>query len=650
MRFTYNESDMKTREKKNNLLKLLRARDHWVTSKELALAMNTTPRSIKYLVSEINKDHPDTIRSSTKGYRLSEDANLNDWDVLDSVPANYEERKHYLFKAILMDRQRLTVDELADQLCISETTLQNEFTRLRADLSEYNLNIRIRNNIVYIVGLEKDRQAALLSMISEEIKNSYFSLDKIQTIFTGVNLKEVREIIYEVLNRYSYYLDDYSLLNFLLHIALTIELRSNQPLLHNTGDHTADSLFRTIASPHVIRLVNDLYVKLKEKYNTNYDINDIYQASILMATRVRSNKEDKVRFSQIEDSFGPQISHLINEIITKVKQNYSINLQNDAFLVRFAFHLKNLVMRLQNRIPITNLQFDKIKDEYPLIYAISVYIAKIIQSETGLAMPEDEISYIALHIGILMEENDSAKKKLKCIIVAPNYNELGIKISKKLSMTFSESLLISDVVTQTPAKEDLKNVDLLISTNLIESHDIPTYIVEPLVSESNIKDLFTIIDEINNRKIKNAFKQQILYFFKDDLFFYDQPYHNAEEAIEALCAILKKRHYVEDGFKESIYEHERIASSSYGKIAISHPLNIDAKQSFIAVSLHPTPIRWGINDVNIVFMLSLRSDDRELFADIFQYITHIFKNDDAIRQVLQIDNFNDFVNYLVSKY
>ena len=195
---------MKTREKKNNLLKLLRARDHWVTSKELALAMNTTPRSIKYLVSEINKDHPDTIRSSTKGYRLSEDANLNDWDVLDSVPANYEERKHYLFKAILMDRQRLTVDELADQLCISETTLQNEFTRLRADLSEYNLNIRIRNNIVYIVGLEKDRQAALLSMISEEIKNSYFSLDKIQTIFTGVNLKEVREIIYEVLNRYSY--------------------------------------------------------------------------------------------------------------------------------------------------------------------------------------------------------------------------------------------------------------------------------------------------------------------------------------------------------------------------------------------------------------------------------------------------------------
>lgn len=640
---------MSTQENKKKLIMILNTHTNW-TSKDLSSLLNLSPRSVKYLVSEINKEFPGTILSSSHGYRLSESVNIDKFVKSNKIPSNYEERKRFIFQAILLDKQKLTIDELSQELCISETTLQNELTRLRSELSNFNLTVRIRNNVVSISGLDKDRRTALLSMINDEIKNSYFSLENIQKIFMTVNLKDVQSIVCDILNQYSYYLDDYSLLNFVLHIALTIELRGNKESAQPTNGIETDSTFDQIASPHVIQMVNDLYLQLKEKYNTNYDITDIHQASILMITRVRSDKTDLINYKQIEESFGKNISHLLNEIIEKVEENYSINLQDEKFLVRFAFHLKNLILRLENNIPITNLQFGQIKNEYPLIYAISVYIAKIIQEETNLIMPEDEIAYIALHIGILMEENNASKNKLKCLIVASNYNELGLKVSKKISRVFSESILVSDVITQEPRKEDLQNIDLVISTNPVQSFDVPNYMVEPFISETNIRELFSIIDEINNRKIKNDFKEKILYFFKSDIFFYDQPYKNSHDAIEAMCDELKNKHYVEDGFKESIYEHETIAPSSYGRIAISHPLNIDAKKSFIAVSLNPTPIHWGINQVNIVFMLSLRSDDRELFTDIFEYIVHIFKNDDAIQKLLSIDNFNDFVNFLVSMY
>ena len=121
-------------------------------------------------------------------------------------------------------------------------------------------------------------------------------------------------------------------------------------------------------------------------------------------------------------------------------------------------------------------------------------------------MPENEISYIALHIGILMEENDAVHNKIKSIIVAPNYNKLGIKISKKLSSVFYESMLISDVVTTLPSKNVLNNIDLIISTYPVSSYGIANYVVDHLVSEKNIKDLFEIIDEITDQKIKNNFK------------------------------------------------------------------------------------------------------------------------------------------------
>ena len=640
---------MNTQENKKKLIMILKTHTNR-TSKDLSSLLNLSPRSVKYLVSEINKEAPNTILSSSRGYHLNESVNVDKFIQGNNIPSNYEERKRFIFQAIILDKQKLTIDELAQQLCISVTTLHNEVTKLRNELSTFNLTVRIKNNIISISGLDKGRRKALLSMINDEIKNSYFSLENIQKIFTTVNVKEVQSIVCDILNQYSYYLDDYSLLNFVLHIALTIELRGEKEISKINQGMKTENIFNQIASPHVIRMVNDLYLQLKNKYNTNYDINDIHQASILMITRIRSDKTDMINYKQIEKSFGKSISHLLNEIIEKVEGNYSINLHDEKFLVRFAFHLKNLILRLQKNIPITNLQFGQIKNEYPLIYAISVYIAKIIQEETNLIMPEDEIAYIALHIGILMEENNASSNKLKCLIVASNYNELGLKISKKISQIFSESILVSDVVTQEPKKEDLHNIDLVISTKPIQTFDVPNYTVAPFVSENDIKELFMVIDEINNHRIKNDFKKKILYFFKSNIFFYNQPYKNSHDAIEAMCDELKKKHYVEDGFKESIYEHETIAPSSYGRIAISHPLNIDAKKSFIAVSLNPTPIRWGVNQVNIVFMLSLRSDDRELFTDIFEYIVHIFKNDDAIKKILCIDNFNDFVNFLVSMY
>ena len=109
-----------------------------------------------------------------------------------------------------------------------------------------------------------------------------------------------------------------------------------------------------------------------------------------------------------------------------------------------------------------------------------------------------------------------------------------------------------------------------------------------------------------------------------------------------------EKHYVDRSYKEAIYEREAISSSSYGNIAISHPLNNEAKSSAIAVSINPNPVLWGENKVNLIFMLSLAEDDKELFADIFDFITDIINEPSMFNKILSIKHFDEFVNALVA--
>jgi lichenan operon transcriptional antiterminator len=144
------------------------------------------------------------------------------------MPGNYEERKKYILEKILLSQQCPTIDSLSDRLCISPLTLQNELSRLRTELSELGLHLKIKNNKLSIIGLDRDKRRLILDLINNELENSSFSLEEIQEFFSNVDLKNIKKIVLNVLKENEYFLDDYSLLNYILHIAIFIELTRMQ--------------------------------------------------------------------------------------------------------------------------------------------------------------------------------------------------------------------------------------------------------------------------------------------------------------------------------------------------------------------------------------------------------------------------------------
>ncbi|NMC29495.1 MAG: transcription antiterminator [Pelolinea sp.] len=633
------------------LLNFLVNQGTWVTNTTLANHLDLSSRSISTYIAEINRKYDKLIISSNKGYRIQQKEKAIDIiqaAPLMRMPGNYEERKKYILEKILLSQQCPTIDSLSDRLCISPLTLQNELSRLRTELSELGLHLKIKNNKLSIIGLDRDKRRLILDLINNELENSSFSLEEIQEFFSNVDLKNIKKIVLNVLKENEYFLDDYSLLNYILHIAIFIEL--NKDANTEVKEHIAHKLnFRDIASPHVYHIIEEIYSELKNVYGGDYTLEDFCEVSLSMMTSAVSNHITKLHIDQLDELVGSEIEELLYEIVRSVRSTYSIDLKEDSFMIRFAFHLKNVLERVEHNINIRNSQFRKIKNDFPLIYVIAVYISNIINKKTNHTLSEDEIAYIALHIGVLMEEKKAYSEKLTCVVLAPDYYTVNRTLFRRINSIFSESLIIQNFLASIDDLSESDDYDLLLSTIEINPKiKTPHILIDPFLSETSINNVFQKIDEVKQLKIKRKMSDQFKYFFRSDLFFYDYPFKTNVDVIETMCDLMMEKNYVDKNYKNEIYEHEEVAPSSYGNIAIPHPLSNDAISSVIAISINPTPIQWGSNKVNIVFMLSLQEENREHFKDIFDFITHFISDKEFFSKIMNAKTYEEFIDILVS--
>ena len=68
----------------------------------------------------------------------------------------------------------------------------------------------------------------------------------------------------------------------------------------------------------------------------------------------------------------------------------------------------------------------------------------------------------------------------------------------------------------------------------------------------------------------------------------------------------------------------------------------------MVVSVHPHAVKWGDNEVNLVIMLSISEHDSNLFSKVFDIIAKPISDDEVLQQLLTIDNYDGFIDYLTN--
>ena len=112
-------------------------------------------------------------------------------------------------------------------------------------------------------------------------------------------------------------------------------------------------------------------------------------------------------------------NYLARLILLKISDYYFLDDFDEIFATRFILHINNLLKRLHSNFSVRNPMAKDIMKTYPLIFDISVFVADIIQQETGYVINRDEISLIALHIGSFIESSKLTKASFPPYMFTP---------------------------------------------------------------------------------------------------------------------------------------------------------------------------------------------------------------------------------------
>ena len=310
-------------EKHQLILKFLLSNtdNQWLTAQTIAENTNMSIRSVKTYINHINHDAKETvIISSKKGYLISPDKIETAKDILysDTSLQNYENRKQFLIQKLLFSKAPLSIMEIAEQLSISDATLRNEISKINAELMDRNLYIKSKNNRLFIVGRERDSKKFALELINKELENNNFDIQNTQKHFRLADLNYIRKIVTATLAKYEYFIDDYALLNYVIHLALCVEFNhcsANE--LYSGGYQNTISKISNVPV-HILKMISEIYEILKTTYNFTISSDQFFDASMLMITRVIPKEIDTFHTENIADMIGSETYDLMQEIIFRI--------------------------------------------------------------------------------------------------------------------------------------------------------------------------------------------------------------------------------------------------------------------------------------------------------------------------------------------
>ena len=218
-----------------------------------------------------------------------------------------------------------------------------------------------------------------------------------------------------------------------------------------------------------------------------------------------------------------------------------------------------------------------------------------------------------------MEEKNNAATKINFVMVLYDYYNIGVTIFEHIKQ-LAAPVNLYGIVTSYEQIQDLSSVDLIITTlPEIPALGMPTIKVHMLPTKQDYETILLKATELTQNIHHRELRRQIQQIFKKELFFPRTNFSSREEAIRYLCEKMETSDYVDKAFHQEILYHEQVAPSAYRNVALPHPLTADeslTRISSIAVALNDRPISWHKNQVDFIFLISLRGEDRQLFKDV----------------------------------
>lgn len=612
----------------------------------LAEELKVSVRSIKNYVREINDEYPDTISSSRNGYSVDQENALKILsEATYHIPQNSNERLVYIINSLLNSKKKQILDvyDLCDELYISLSTLKIELNKVKRALKKFDLELVMKGDCIECVGLEKNKRKMMSTILYDESNVNFVNIDTLQHAFKDIDIKYIRQTVLEVFGKYHYYINDYSLINLVLHLTIAVDRIRNG----NFNNQNVEGLPNVRL--HEYTLAQEVAHKLEEKFDIVFTEAETYEMTLLIVSRATTIDYKSINSGNLEDFVGEDCLELVKKLIDDINSFYYIDLGEQEFLIRFALHIRNLLVRSKNNYFSKNPLTDSIKVSCPLIYDASVSLARVIKENTGISINDDEIAYIAFHLGSTLEAQKNLNEKITAVLYCPNYYDINLKVTDAINQHFSNDLLIKNILTDENEIDQLKDVDMIISTLPINKvTSLPIVQINIFMNQKDQSFLKENIEKIRKEKQRREFETYLRMLIIPEFFEVKKGFKSYKECIDHMVKNMVSLGYVDNTFKKDVLEREKMSSTAFGSFAIPHAMKMYAHKTGINVLISENPIPWNEKSVNLVIMMCFNKSERYMFNEIYEPITMILSEAENVKKVLAVRTYEEFIETMVS--
>lgn len=567
-----------------SIIKILLNSVEPVSSLALSQEIGCSTKTIQNEIKEINKELKNCEIVSIRGVGYKIEGNLDDIDIKNSDLYDYD-RVEYIIKKIInissTDKDTIKLEDLADAMYVSLSTVKNDLKEVKKILNEYNLKISSKHKQGICIEASEEDIIKFIINYSNKVNNSLSIKDFLNNNIIE-NLFSIKKILLDTLNYENMILTDNEFKNIVNYISIYLSRNNTNQI--------------------------DFIKEYIKKYK---------------------NKKEK----PISEDEQLLIRKAIKEFCRDLNIATSINLSHDKIFEECLFnHICNLYKRADLGINQYEITAGEIKLKYPFAFELGKIAKKTIEKNLNMEISEDEIGNIALHIGGALERIDKRdeKKVYKTIIVCTSGVGTSMLIKSKLENIFKGKLEIIKVIPSYLIDYvNVLDIDFVISTVEVNLENVNVIKVSPMLTDKEIKLIEKYIETENvyiDLDIQNL--------FSSELFFKDIKAETRSQVIDIMSKKLVEKGYIDDTMRQSYFERETIATTEIGNmVAIPHGANGEVYENKVAIGILKEPISWEVGKVRLIIMLAL---DKEKILDYEDVFSKIYKRVDSIAKVISI--------------
>ena len=626
-----------SRRRQEQLIGLLVRDEGWMPSTALADRLGVTPRSVRSYIAAINAEAEGAVESGPAGYRADRSV-LAGLRAKDSRPKTApRDRLHALVRELLEASSGVDLYRAAERLHVSEATLEADLVRVRSLLHGTGLALKRSGPRLLLVGGELEQRRLVSTLAHAEMEHGYFDVEGMRR---GAGIGAVdssafgpfkSELAAELAEQ-GYYVNEFATADVVLHVAIAAERVSQGRAVEGTPVEPAEQQER----------IAQLLGRLSSRhFGVTLGRGDLNHLASLVLTRVVAPGGDP----STQIALDPSVEAAVAEAVQRAAREYMVDIDHAVFVRRLSLHVQNLAHRAREQAWSRNPLTRSLKTAYPMIFQVAVSISDELSQVLEIPLRDDEIAYIAMHVGGQLERSRRAGEALTATIVSPGYYEMHELLRARIDKSLGSGIEVTRMETRVDPDWSSIDTDLVLTTIEPPTPDERTVHLPPFLTDQDMERISAAAGRRRRARRLARLRGELESYLDPSAFLRPLKAADEEDAIRQLAAPLRERGVIDQDYIERTIEREQLSSTAFTEsLAVPHALKMTGTTTAVSLGIAEGSLPWGEGRVQVVALVAFSEEERSAFQTIFEQLVEVFNEPDSVQRLLR--RGTDFASFL----